>query len=98
MANLYNRYNEFVVFSINDVKYIILYCALTTSVFFWWLDPNPYEMSITTVYMKKPTKMPEATISASGFFSSFKFHVPPTPKNPPRYPVRYRTKMIMFNT
>ncbi|KAK7601765.1 hypothetical protein V9T40_009206 [Parthenolecanium corni] len=55
-------------------------------------------MSMTPVYMKNPTNTPEATISASGFFSSFKFHVPPTPRNSPPYPVRYRIRMIKFRT
>lgn len=37
----------------------------------------------TQVNIKYPTKTPEATISASGLFSSFKFHVPPTPRKLP---------------
>lgn len=41
---------------------------------------------------------PEATISASGFFSSLRFHVPPTPRNSPLYPVRQSTKITTFNT
>ncbi|CAG5093673.1 Similar to ADSL: Adenylosuccinate lyase (Gallus gallus) [Cotesia congregata] len=44
--------------------------------------------------MKKPTKTPEATISASGLLSSFRFHVPPTPRNSPPYPVRYKMRII----
>lgn len=46
--------------------------------------------------MMKPTNTPEAKISASGLFSSFRFHVPLTPRNSPAFPVRYRMITTML--
>ena len=54
-----------------------------------------YVISTERLYNKYPTNTPDAKISASAFLSSFKFQVPPTPKNCPPKPVLYRIKMII---
>lgn len=69
---------------------------LTTSDFLCSVVPKQNVMTVTRVQMKNPTKTPEATISVSGFFSSFRFHVPPTPRNLPLLPTRQRIRMIRF--
>lgn len=59
--------------------------------------PKANAMVWQPVYIKNPTITPDATISASALFSSFRFQVPPMPRNSPPSPQRYRnmtTKLI----
>ena len=62
--------------------YINSYFLLTTALYLCFVVPKQYDIKITDVYIKNPTKTPDAIISTSALFTSFKFHVPPTPRKP----------------